>query len=283
MACRCSPAGAGCACVVDVADTSSVDMTATGTGDAATPRVISSVVKVSPAAGNTVVINPDGLFVPVPPAVPPVLGCGLESVAGAIAVNTAGPFSAMTRETCGDQFDGDARVAFPPACELNGVPVYCDSQGNLRTAPEKLYDSGFNTQVTNYPPPFITTMPFTSEEVTLSVTNPSACYCMCGELTMAFIPSISGAPGTVINIFHEVDFGTGVFAAITGVVMDNRGKTANASAVSRPFANINVCLAPGETKVFRHRVRYERFTGDNGGAVLITSNAHELRFFGSNL
>lgn len=237
-------------------------------------------VNLSEQPGNTITCLADGLF-SASGAV--ALGCGLElDGLGAIQVNTAGDFSTLTREECTDSADGDTFVALPGP-DTAGMQIYCDSAGNLRTYPEKFTDTdivGLNEGHV----PNITVLPFTSAIITATITNPSDQYCMCGYVTFALIPAINGAPGTVINIDHERDMGNGIFLASTGYTMDNRGKSATASAGNYRMAlPIPMCLDPGETKVVRHRVRYQRGSGDNGGAVTITATAHEIYWVGTNL
>lgn len=283
MACRCGASAAGCACVVDVADTNTVDMTATGTGDAASPRVISGQVIRSGAAGNTLVINPDGLYVPASPPVPPVAGCGIDVVGNTVSVDTAAAFSELTRSNCNDGTEIPGTTPLDPACELNGMPIYCDSAGELRTMPEKFTISDTVSINEGYNPA-ITALPFTTSEIALPITNPSSCYCLCGYVTFSFIPAISGAPGTVIRVDHEINRDNGAgFTGLTGFTMDNRGKTATSNRTERPAAPLQVCLDPGETKTLRHRVRISRDPADNGGLVQISGLAREIRYVGSNL
>jgi hypothetical protein len=236
--------------------------------------------KLSATAGNTLQCLADGLFTPASAV---TLGCGLEfGGTGQIQANVVGPFSALTRKACTDTVDSTPAVALDPSCELAGSPVYCGSDGNLRVRPEKFAESNFTSQQDTFVP-VITVLPFTTPTLNLVQVNPSSCDCLCGMASFAFTAEISGAPGTVIAIDHEIDPGTGVFALTTGYVMDNRGKAANSGSTSRPYLTLNVCLDPGETKTIKHRVVISRSTGDNGGAVTVTTVAHEIRFFGSNL
>jgi hypothetical protein len=285
MACRCSSAGAGCSCVVIEADTPTLDQHVTGTGDGATPFVVSGDVKRSAAAGNTLVINPDGLYVPPPgPAVLPAPGCGLRAAGATWEADTV-PFASLTRRNCNDQADQPGTTPLPAGCEANGMGVYCASDGTLRTMPEKFTEvaAAAVNEALNVTR---ADLPFRSSPIQVSLTNPSSCYCMCGYLVGSFIPGISAAPNAVVNLFHEWDLGlgTGFSAATTGNVFDTRGKVASSGMINRPTASLQVCLDPGETKVIQYRVAVETFTGDNGAAaILMTALARDLRYVGSNL
>lgn len=284
--------------VITVTDTPSVDMTITGTGTPGDPYVISSVaaaatptvIQVTDTAsldltltGSGTAVDPYILSGVVLAVAPPAVGCGLvANPDGSISADTLA-FSGLTRVPCTDNNEGGAPVPLAPACEAAGQLVYCDAAGNLRTAPEK--QGVVSAATSNEGFPGITVLPAipVGNTISIAVTNPSNCYCMCGNLTAAFIMGISGAPGTVISVYHEIDFGDGVFAPQTGFVMDNRGKSANSGHLDRPITVLPVCLDPGESKTLRYRVSAERFTGDNGGAILITSLAKDLRYVGSNI
>jgi hypothetical protein len=292
--------GAGAApTVITVTDTPSVDMTITGTGTPGDPYVISSVAA---AATPTVIQVTDtasldltltGSGTPADPyilsgvvlaAAPPATGCGIRlNGADELEADTL-PFSGLTRVPCTDNNEGGVPVPLDPACEAAGQLVYCDAAGNLRTAPEKhgVVSAATSNEALNFSG-FAAAPVVIGNTISISVANPSDCYCLCGNLTAAFIPGLSGMPGSVISIFHEIDFGDGVFAAQTGFVMDNRGKSANSGWIQRPMTTLPVCLDPGETKVLQYRVSAERFTGDNGAAALITALAKDLRFVGWNI
>lgn len=213
---------------------------------------------------------------------PPAVGCGVRlGPAGEIEADTA-PFASLTRFTCGEATGGDpgATAPFDPACEAEGAAVYCASDGTLRTLPEKHHLTGSASMTDNT---VVSVLPHTSATMAGVFTNPSDCYCMCGMAQFAFIPAISSAAGTVIFLAHEVDLGDGVFTPVTGYVLDQRGKTATSGGIRRQELHLPVCLDPGETKTLHHRVRFTRFTGDNGGAVSITQVAQEIRYDGSNV
>lgn len=301
---RCGCASATCSCVL--AD--GVNTTTSGDGSQATPYTVNVSceaiqdcvgaamnagcgltyddaantmgVELSAQGGNTLQCLPDGLF-STPGAV--AIGCGLTTDGGGnIVVNTAGAFGDLTRRNCNDTADSGGTTPLDPACELEGMPVYCDINGDLRTKPEKFTEvaaAAINEAVA------VNVLPFTTSSIQIAVTNPSDCYCMCGWLIFSVIPAISGAPGTVIQIAHEIDLGVGLgFSAVSAYVMDNRGKTANAGGGNyRMAVQLNECLDPGETKTFIHRVAFTRFTGDNGGAVSITAIARDIRYVGTNL
>ena len=300
---RCGCASSTCSCVV--AD--GTNTTVNGDGSQATPYTVNVsneaiqdaigaalgagtcleyddvnnllYVVVSPTAGNTIECTPNGLF-SAPGAL--ALGCGLTTDGfGATAVDTSSTFGALTRRNCDDNADVAGTTALPGP-DTEGMAIYCDAAGELRTKPEKFtevaqatIDEGFD--------PELTTLPFTTSAIQISAVNPSSQYCMCGFVDFAFTPAISGAAGTVIAVDHEVDMGDGIFNAVAGFVMDNRGKSALSSANPRPLLALNVCLDPGETKIIRHRVRFTRTPADNAGAVSISGVAREIRFVGSNL
>ena len=239
-------------------------------------------VQLSAQPGNTIQCLPDGLF-SAPGAF--ATGCGLTTDGGGdIAVNAL-DFSSLTRRNCGDLQDDPGTTPLDPACELNGMAVYCDTNGNLRVRPEKFTDLG-TSSINEAIVPTQTVLPFTTSAIQLSITNPSDCDCICGMLYFAFIPAITGAPGTVIRMDHMRDMGAGLgFQATTGYHMDNRGRTANASGpTQRHVLPINVCLDPGETKIIQHQVRFTRDPiNDNGGAISITAVAREIYWIGTNL
>jgi hypothetical protein len=287
MACRCASANTGCSCVVTTADTPTIDMHSAGNGDAATPLVISGDAKRSAAAGNTLVINPDGLFVPASPL--PAPGCGLrQAVPGGPYSAQTHPFSTLTREQCGDRDDNDdAGVPLDAACELNGAIVYCDSQGFLRTAPEKHTDVRGVTSNEGFPTPISITSQtpvVVGNTISMQIENPSDCYCMCGYLTFAFIEAMSATQGSFSFIYHEVDYGDGLgFIPTTAFTWDKRNSPGMEGRNDRPMASLPMCLDPGETKTVQYRVMARRFTGDAGGTVNITALAKDLRFVGSNV
>jgi hypothetical protein len=258
MACGCSGPGP-CSCrIVD-----SAGNPIPGRGTAGDPYVL-------PPAGSSEL---------------PAPGCGLR-VAGDSWEAATTSFAELTREACTDTNDSDpTQIPFDPACELNGAPVYCGSDGLLRTLPEKHTEvemAAINEAIT----PGVTRadLPWRSGFIERTITNPSDCYCLCGYLTYAFIPGISAEPNAVLNVFHEIDLGTGTFTATTGFVFDQRGKTAQSGGIQRPTVTLPLCLDPGEAKTIRYRVAIESFTGDNPAAdFLLTGLAKDLRFVGSNL
>lgn len=300
---RCGCASSTCACSL----TDGTNTTVTGDGSQATPYTVNVSceaiqdcvgtavdagcgleyddtanainVQLSAQGGNTLQCLPDGLF-STPGAV--AIGCGLTTSGGGQIIANTFDFSTLTMRPCDDTADAGAPVPLDPACELQGAPVYCDINGQLRTMPEKFTEvaaATINQAVA------VNVLPFTTTDIQISVTNPSDCYCMCGWLIFSLNPAITGAPGTVIQIAHEVDLGVGGgFVPVSAYVMDNRGKSVTSSGGNfRMAAQLNECLDPGETKVFQHRVSFTRFTGDNGGAVSITAIARDIRFVGTNL
>lgn len=256
---------AGCACALEVVDTASLDLTKTGTGTPADPWVLSGTVTPTP----------------------PEAGCGIDVVGNTVSADTAAEFAELTRRSCSDTADGGAATApLPAGCELNGMPIYCDSAGELRTMPEKFTETALSTLNEAIAGQAPATLPFVNPNpIQIGATNPSSCYCMCGYLHLTFITSISGAPGTVVELNHDYDLGDGLgFRLLSGFTMDNRGKTANSTASFRPTAPLQLCLDPGETKIVRYRVAISRVAGsDNGGVVNISGMAREIRFVGNNL
>ncbi|MFE0763690.1 hypothetical protein [Streptomyces smyrnaeus] len=104
------------------------------------------------------------------PAEPPefVTGCGITGDATAAA-----PITADTAGTW-----GSSPLAFPCA-ETNGVPVFCDSNGQLRTAPPTMA-RGFSqfAQDTMGGAPEATGTVLPLQDVILDVTNPDPCRTM---------------------------------------------------------------------------------------------------------
>jgi hypothetical protein len=237
-------------------------------------------VRLSTDPGNiTTLGTDDGVFTP---SAPVTLGCGLElGGSGEIQVNVQ-DFGTLTRRNCDDDSDEPGTTPLPGP-DTAGQAVYCGADGNLRTMPEKFTETGI-AGIDEAHVPAVTELPFTTGAIQLSVTNPSNQYCMCGYVTFALIAAVSGAPGTVIQINHELDMGDGIFIPATAYTLDNRGKNAIAGSGNfRMALPIPVCLDPGEVKVIRHRVTYLRESGDNGGAVTITATAREIYFVGTNL
>lgn len=128
---------------VTVEDTNTVDSTISGAGDTDDPYIISSEVLIAPDgdcgagnfltevtpgglcvplsedANNQVVIGTDGGIYAAPATVDGAAGCGIEINGGIISVRSLGP--------------GD----WPYPCDISeGLPVYCDANGDLRTAPD---------------------------------------------------------------------------------------------------------------------------------------------------
>lgn len=137
---RCQCGGGECACVIQAGENTSV----TGSGSTVNPIIVSAVTNcsevrtclaagpgvtynpstgaigadVSAAAGNNLIINDDGLFVPTGAATVSV-GCGLRGDGSASA-----PVQVRSQ-------------SWPFSCELDtqGGGVYCDSAGVLRSDP----------------------------------------------------------------------------------------------------------------------------------------------------
>lgn len=298
---RCGCTSSTCSCVV--AD--GTNTTVTGDGSQATPYMVNVSneaiqdavgaglgcgleyddaanqlrVNLSAQGGNTLQCLPDGLF-STPGAV--AIGCGLTTDGGGnIVVNTAGDFGSLTRRNCNDTADaaGTTPLAGP---DTAGQLVYCDTAGDLRVTPEKFTEVAVS-QLNEAHVPAITALPFTTTPIQIGFTNPSDQYCMCGYVQFAAIPAISGSPGTVVEIGYDVDPGSGVFTTTANQTMDNRGKTATAGLNNRVPLLLNICLDPGETKIIRFQVRYQRSPSDNGAAVTITGTAREIRAVGTNL
>lgn len=285
MACRCRNSSAGCVCVVDVADTPTVDMTATGTGDAGTPRVISSVVKVSGAAGNTVVIRPDGLFVGPTPLLPP--GCGLSLAPDGSLVLDLGAFSDFVRRNAGLQLD-DGTTSPLQCADTTGAPVYCASDGILRTRPVKSGETAARSSVFTFSP--AATIPqngvVETDIIPMTIVNPSTCDYLCGYLQLAAAFTLDSGPNANPRMDYVFDLdGDGVLTSVTSVwSVDTRGQTVPTNRFSERIPEIlNLCLEPGETRVVNFRTRFSYSTAHAGGTAAVSAVAHDFRFYGHNL
>lgn len=85
--------------------------------------------EISATPGNTIVVNPDGLFAPAAAAAPSIVACGLTGDGTALtplAVDTGGS-------------------VWPFACpQVNGADVYCDAAtGRVHVDPEKFFVDEF--------------------------------------------------------------------------------------------------------------------------------------------
>lgn len=237
-------------------------------------------VRISTDPSNTIVFGTDqGLF-SAPGAI--VLGCGLETgVGGSIKVNDV-PFATFTRRTAGDSFDDGGSVAMLAACNLQGQGVYCDSNGELRTKPEKFVKTGLQSFQEGYSP--AQTIPFTTSEITLPITNPSSCYAMCGFVSLAAILYETSTAASNPETFFQFDLGDGLGYQEFGVRMrDTRGFASVTQERTRFAAPLNLCLDPGETKTVRFRVRWGQGPVVGAGSTQIIAAAREIRFVGQNI
>lgn len=237
-------------------------------------------VQISTDPGNTVVLGTDNGIFSAPGAI--VLGCGLETgPGGAIQVNEV-PFSTMTRRTAGDSFEDGGTTPLLPACNLEGQGVYCDTNGELRTKPEKFVETGLASFQEGYNP--AVNIPFTTSEITLNVVNPSPCYAMCGFVTFAAILYESSTVASNPETFFQFDLGDGAGYQEFGVRMrDTRGYASVTQERTRFSAPLNLCLDPGEGKVVRFRVRWAQGPVVGAGITQIIASAREIRFVGQNI
>lgn len=286
---RCGCASSTCNCVVEAG----ANVAVTGSGSALDPYVIaasggggggSTLVQVTDSPTIDLSLTGDGsLATPYNIAAAIKAGCGITTDGSGVAVNTAAAFAALTRRNCDDDSDEPGTVPLPGP-DTQGMVVYCDTAGDLRTKPEKFTDVE-TTGANEAHVPAATVLPFSSSIITLTITNPSSQYCMCGYVVFAQIGAMNSAPGTVIRVLQEKDLDNGSgFTLTTGYSVDQRGKSVAAgSGQFRQVFPVPICLDPGETKNIRHRVTYQRDPVDNGGAVSITASAHEIYWVGTNI
>ncbi|MDQ0376482.1 hypothetical protein [Amycolatopsis thermophila] len=152
-------AAAGGVTDVTVTDTPTLDLTATPNADGSV--TISGAPILSTDAGNQLAAGSDGALF-VPPLTP---GCGLDG-----AGTSAAPLAVATSATW-----GDAALPFP-CDDTNGVPIYCDTNGQLRTAPDKLYVQAVASLpgAQDQAPP-ATGATIEVYDLELALTNPSDC------------------------------------------------------------------------------------------------------------
>lgn len=238
-------------------------------------------VQISTDPGNTVVLGTDNGIFSAPGAI--ALGCGLETgVGGVIQVNEV-PFATLTRRTAGDSFENDGvTVPLAGACNLNGQGVYCDTNGELRTKPEKFVETGLMSFQEGFAP--AQNIPFTTSEIVLPITNPSPCYAMCGYVTLAAILYETSTGNSNPQTFFQFDLGDGLGYQEFGVRMrDTRGISSVSQERTRFAAPLNVCLDPSETKNIRFRVRWDQGPVVAAGTTQILAAAREIRYFGVNI
>lgn len=126
-------------------------------------------VCVSPQEDNALTQDADGcLYVPADEPQPVVTGCGILGDGTDQAPLTAGTSGTW----------GAGQLAFP-CDDTNGGSIYCDSQGQLRTAPPPIARgfSEFAQESVSGPPEAVGTTR-TTHDVTLTITNPSTCRTM---------------------------------------------------------------------------------------------------------
>lgn len=236
--------------------------------------------RLSTDPGNTTVFGTDGGLFSAPGAV--VLGCGLETgVGGAIQANGV-DFSTFTRSSCNDNGGIAPQVALDPACNLQGQGVYCDTNGELRTKPEKFTVATPIASINEALGP--ATIPFTSSIIQGTITNPSSCYCLCGYVSFAAISYLSSTGNANPEESFQFDLGGGGGFTGFGVWMrDTRGVSSVSQDRHRFFASLNLCLDPGETKNIQFRVDWTLGPVHAGGTSQVLASAREIRFFGTNL
>lgn len=237
-------------------------------------------VRLSTDPGNTTVFGTDGGVFSAPGAV--VLGCGLETgPGGAIQVNEV-PFATLTRRNAGNIIDAPGTTPLDAGCNLQGQGVYCDTNGELRTKPEKFADAEVVSMQEGYNP--AQTIPFQTTDITLAITNPSPCYPMCGVVYLSSILYESSTGNSNPQTFYSFDIGDGSGFQEFGVRMrDTRGISSISQERTRFSAPLNICLDPGETKNIVFRVRWDQGPVAAGGSTQIIAAAREIRWFGVNI
>lgn len=299
---RCGCASAQCSCVL--AD--GTNTTTTGDGSIGTPYqvhvsceaiqdCIGQIVgqgleyddagnvlraKVSGVGGNIIVFGADGgLYAPASAV---SLGCGLEfGGSGQIQANVIA-FGSYTRNVANDSIGGTLGNVAMGGLATGGIGVYCEpAGGDLRVKPEKFTLTN-NVSINETLGP--ATVPYTTSEITLVVTNPSAYYAMCGELKVAGLWTESSTANSNPQTIFEFNLDDGAgYQSVTVRARDTRGISSVSQETMRPVMPLNVCLDPGETKTFRFRMRWAYGTVHGGGTTQILAAGREIRFMGVNI
>ncbi|MEZ3180827.1 hypothetical protein KYY02_19665 [Streptomyces pimonensis] len=256
---RCQCGGTGCNCVIVAGDNAEV----TGAGSTPNPYVISATIEcddvrpcisagpgavydpatgivgadISEQAGNNLVLQPDGLFVPTGAATV-TAGCGLAGDGSASA-----PVHANTGSW---QYE----------CDLDETAsgVYCDSTGQLRGEPPakaRFFQNNINNNLSTSA--LVPTAADTQvASLTLAIVNPDPCReALCilfqdVDIDLVLPPNSGGAYG--IDLDDMVYLGNGGTS------------TVNATHV-QVNKLVNLTLAPGETRTHTLPVTMGRGSG----------------------
>lgn len=132
------------------------------------------------------------------------VGCGLNVTAGLLNLVYSGTW-------------GGPGLAFP--CDDNlGMPVYCDSAGGIRTAPEHFTSAPDEVTVTSSPAALVAIGDSRIIQADINITNPSTCRSMgfrvgglsraygfaeVGDVTISFDNAINEGGGFVTNIMRK--------------------------------------------------------------------------------
>ena len=299
---RCGCASAQCSCVL----ANGVNTTVNGDGSTGTPYqvnvsceaiqdCIGAIVgqgleyddpgnklraKISGTGGNIIVFGADGgLYAPASAV---ALGCGLEfGGSGQIQVNLVA-YGSYTRNVANDAIGGTLGNVAMGGDPTGGVGAYCEpTAGDIRVKPEKFVVTN-NVSINETLGP--ATVPFTTTEIVLAITNPSAYYAMCGELKVAGLWTESSTANANPQTFFEFNLDDGAgYQSVAVRGRDTRGIGSVSQETMRPLMALNVCLDPSELKTFRFRMRWAFGTVHGGGTTQILAAAREIRFMGVNI
>lgn len=234
--------------------------------------------KLSGTSGNTIVFGADGGLFSAPGAI--ALGCGLQTVAGQVAVKGV-TYATLTRRGCDDEIDS-APIALG-GDNTKGAGVYCDDAGVLRTLPEKFTVSREAALSETYT--IAQSLPFDPSILTLTITNPSVSHCLCGGLVMSCEFDIDSTidANPRLDFLYDLD-GDGVLDRTATVwSADTRGVSGTTRQHENRQKTVNVCLDPGETKVISFRPHFQYGTAHSGGFSSLNMAGREIRFIGGNV
>lgn len=147
--------------------------------------------EISAVAGNTLVVQPDGLFAPAAASSPAVVGCGILGDGTALD-----PLTANTPTT------------WPFACtqSANQAPVYCDPvTGALGTDPRPRSLVAGANDIQSFTP---IAMPLVSTPIatmTVLLTNPSPCLSMNYIATFEFFVTFDITSGDVVRVLTNTE------------------------------------------------------------------------------
>lgn len=229
----------------------------------------------SPPTANELIRFDGANWVPLP------VGCGLTVSALGINLDTTA-FATLTRRNANDLIDVPGTTALGAGCNLQGQPIYCDTNGDLRTKPEKFTDTEVVSINEGFSP--AQTIPFQTSDITLTIVNPSPCYAMCGFVVMSSILYESSTGNSNPQTFYSFDIDNGGGFSEFGVRMrDTRGISSVSQERTRFSSPLNICLDPGETKNIVFRVRWDQGPVSGGGSTQILAAAREIRWHGTNI